>query len=225
VTSQATEFSRGESTAELLARNLTQQILDGHIAPGTRLREESLAAAYRVSRTPIREALIVLGGSGLVQLERNRGATVLALSATDVREVYQIRAVLEAEAASLAATRLTAEQLDRLDRSCDELATLHDAPAARQLQADTSFHYAIAEAAGNVRLYSTIRDVCAIPEAYRSFMAYTAADMSAAESQHRAVSVALRAGQRAGSARAMRRHIEWAGNLAVKRLQSRLRPE
>jgi DNA-binding GntR family transcriptional regulator len=225
VTSPVAAFDRGGSTAELLARDLTKQILDGHIAPGSRLREESLAASYQVSRTPIREALLLLGSSGLVALERNRGATVLALAADDVVEVYHLRAVLEAEAASLAATTITEDGLDRLDRSCDQLALLHGAPASRQLEADTSFHYTIAEASGSKRLYSLIRQVCAIPEAYRSFMAYTADDMASAESQHRAVAAALRAGQRAQSARLMRQHITWAGKLAVTRLEPWLRPE
>jgi DNA-binding GntR family transcriptional regulator len=203
----------------MLARDLTKQILDGKIAPGSRLREESLAAGYQVSRTPIREALLLLGSSGLVALQRNRGATVLALAADDITEIYQLRAVLEAEAASLAATRITPDALDLLDGSCDQLALLHSAPASRQLEADTDFHYTIAEASGSKRLYTLIRQVCAIPEAYRSFMAYTADDMATAERHHRSVAVALRAGRRPDAARVMRRHIEWAGTLAVKRLE------
>jgi DNA-binding GntR family transcriptional regulator len=225
VTIPDVEFSRGESTAELLARRVTQQILDGELEPGTRLREESLAATYQVSRTPIREALLLLSGTGLVALERNRGARVLALTSADVAQIYQVRAVLEAEAAALAATRVSAEQLDELDRSCDELAGLHDAPAARQLEADTAFHYAIAAVAGNPHLAAMIRQVCAVPEAYRSFMAYTAADMTTAEKQHRAVARALRGGQTANAAHAMRGHVDWAGRLAVTRLQSRLARE
>jgi DNA-binding GntR family transcriptional regulator len=218
-------FSRGESTAELLARRVTQQILDGDLEPGTRLREESLAATYSVSRTPIREALLLLSGTGLVALERNRGARVLALTAADVAEIYQVRGVLEAEAAALAATRINDEQLDELDRSCDELAGLHDAAAARQLEADMAFHYAIAAIAGNAHLQGMIRQVCAVPEAYRSFMAYTSADMATAEAQHRAVAAALRAGHQKNAAQAMRGHVDWAGELAVTRLQPRLARE
>jgi DNA-binding GntR family transcriptional regulator len=225
VTSVAAAFIRGESTAELLARNITQQILDGDLTPGTRLREESLAATYQVSRTPIREALLLLSGTGLVALERNRGARVLALTSADVSEIYHVRGVLESEAAALAAVRITADQLAALDRSCDQLATLHDAAAARQLEADTAFHYAIAEAAGNAHLHAMIRQVCAVPEAYRSFMAYTSSDMSTAEAQHRAVTSALRAGHPKHAGQAMRRHVDWAGKLAVTRLRPRLQPE
>lgn len=56
-------------------------------------------------------------------------------------------------------------------------------------------------------------------------MAYTADDMAAAESQHRAVAAALRTGRRANAARLMGQHVAWAGKLAVKRLEPWLRPE
>jgi DNA-binding GntR family transcriptional regulator len=224
VTEPVVAFERGESTAERLAHRLTEEILDGHIRPGTRLREEALAARFQVSRTPIREALLLLGGTGLVALERNRGATVLALSEADVAEVYHLRGVLESESASLAAARIGAAALDQLDRSCDRLALLHDAPASEQLAADTAFHYAIAEASGSPRLGALIRQVCTIPEAYRSFMAYTPEDMSTAESQHRAIAAALRAGRRGDAGRTMQRHVRWAGGIACVRLRPMLRP-
>jgi DNA-binding GntR family transcriptional regulator len=218
------ESVRGERTADVLARRLSKAILDGDLAPGTRLREATLAATYDVSRTPIREALIALSTSGLVALERNRGATVLQRSSADVREIYHLRSVLEAEAASLAASRATPELLALLDASCDRLAELHDAPASEQLAADTTFHYAIAEASGSGRLSSCIRQISAIPEAYRSSFAYSGEDMTEAERQHRAVGSALRKHRRSEAARAMRSHVEWAGGLALSRLADRLPP-
>ena len=91
---------RGEGIAEIVARRVSQDIVSGRLLPGTRLTEETLAQAYSVSRTPIREALILLSGSGLVELTRNRGATVLQLSAADVLEIYHLRALLESESAA-----------------------------------------------------------------------------------------------------------------------------
>jgi DNA-binding GntR family transcriptional regulator len=215
---------RGERTATVVARRLSKAILDGDLAPGTRLRAETLAATYDVSRTPIREALIALSTSGLVALERNRGATVLQLSTADVGEIYHLRSILEAEAASLAATRGTPDLLALLEASCDSLAELHDAPAAQQLAADTTFHYAIAEASGSRRLSSCIHQISAIPEAYRSTFAYSGEDMSEAERQHRAVASAIGQRRRAQASRAMRSHVEWAGSLALSRLADRLAP-
>lgn len=209
---------KAESTADIVARRITGAILAGTFPPGTRLREESLASAYGVSRTPIREALIQLASSGLVELTRNRGATVLQLTADDIEDVYHVRAVLESEAASLATRRATPELLDYLGRSCDRLALLHDAPATEQLAADTDFHYSIARASGSPRLHALIRQVSAVPEAYRSTMAYLPPDMAAAEAQHRSVLEAMRDRRSASAAKAMRRHVDWACRLAVARL-------
>src|ERR1700756_4552838 len=100
---------RAERVADAVARRLAQAILSGDLAPGTRLREETLATNFSVSRTPVREALIQLSASGLAHLEPNRGATVLQLTADDVSEVYHLRAVLESESAALAARRVTPE--------------------------------------------------------------------------------------------------------------------
>lgn len=220
----ANESVRGERTADLVARRITRAIVSGELVPGTRLTEEALAASYEVSRTPIREALIQLASAGLVQLVPNRGATVLDLTLADVAEVYQVRAVLEAEAARLAARTATPEVLGLLEKSCDRLALLHDAPGAEQLAADTEFHYRIAEVAGNGRLASLIRQVSAVPEAYRSTIAYTSEDMTEAERQHRGILGELAGRRPAGAARLMRSHVGWSCELAMVRLAERFGP-
>jgi DNA-binding GntR family transcriptional regulator len=213
---------RGERTADVVARRLAQAILSGELAPGTRLREETLARSFSVSRTPVREALILLSASGLADLEPNRGATVLQLTAEDVAEVYHLRAVLEAESAALAAARTTPALAGLLVKICDRMAELRGAPATEQLAADTQFHYTIAEASGSRRLHALVRQVSAIPEAYRSGIPYSAADMAEAERQHREIAGAIRAGRRGEARRLMRSHVGWAGRLAVERLEPNL---
>ena len=209
---------RGERTADVIARRLGQAILSGKIAPGTRLREETLAEEFSVSRTPIREALIALSANGLVVVEPNRGSTVLQLTASDVAEVYHLRALLESESAALAARRSTRETAELLAKACDRMAELHAAPASEQLAADTFFHYTIAEASGSPRLHALVRQVSAIPEAYRSSLPYTSGDMTEAERQHRAIAAAIGAHSQAEARELMRSHVAWAGRLAVERL-------
>lgn len=213
---------RAERTADVIARRVAQAILSGELAPGTRLREETLARSFSVSRTPVREALILLSASGLALLEPNRGATVLQLTAADVSEVYHLRAVLESESAALAAGRITGEVAILLFKICDRMSELHDAPASEQLGADTQFHYTIAEASGSPRLHALVRQVSAIPEAYRSAIPYTGADMGEAERQHRGIARAIRGRDHYQARRLMRSHVEWAGRLAVDRLQPHL---
>jgi DNA-binding GntR family transcriptional regulator len=213
---------RGERTADVVARRIGQAILSGEIAPGARLREEVLARQFLVSRTPVREALILLSASGLVEVEPNRGATVLRLTAEDVAEVYHLRALLEAESAALAALRSTPEVADLLAKFCDRMGELHGAPASEQLAADTSFHYTIAEASGSRRLHALVRQVSAIPEAYRSSIPYTGDDMAEAERQHRGIAEAIRYRQDGQARELMRSHVLWAGRLAAERLERHL---
>lgn len=213
---------RGRRTADLVARRISADILRGEFPPGSRLREEQLAAAYRVSRTPVREALIELSTTGLVELIPNRGAMVLTLTLADVREVYEVRALLEGEAAGRAARVATHELLSDLARACDRLAALHAAPAAEQLAADTAFHYRIADASGNALLARLVRQVSAIPEAYRSLIAYTVADMREAERQHRDIAAELGRHHSQRAAALARAHVRWAAQMALDRLASRL---
>jgi DNA-binding GntR family transcriptional regulator len=213
---------RGERIADGVARRLAQAILSGEFAPGTRLREETLAKTFSVSRTPVREALIQLSASGLAHLEPNRGATVLQLTADDVSEVYHLRAVLESESAALAARRVTPEFAALLFKICDRMSELRVATASEQLAADTNFHYTIAEASGSPRLHALIRQVSAIPEASRSGIPYTIDDMIEAERQHRAIAEAIRSRRHGEARRLMQSHVGWAGRLAKQRLQPNL---
>jgi DNA-binding GntR family transcriptional regulator len=213
---------RGERIADVVARRLARAILSGELAPGARLREQTLAKDFSVSRTPIREALIVLAASGLADLEPNRGATVLQLTADDVAEVYHLRAVLESESAALAARRITPEGAGLLVKICDRMSELRTASASEQLAADTNFHYTIAEASGSPRLHALVRQVSAIPEAYRSGIPYTSDDMAEAERQHRAIAEAIGLRRHAQASRLMRTHVGWAGDLAIRRLQPNL---
>lgn len=213
---------RADRTADVVARRLAQAILSGEFTPGSRLREESLAKSFSVSRTPIREALILLSASGLVHLEPNRGAMVLQLTAEDVSEVYHLRAVLESESAAMAADRISPEVAALLFKICDRMGELHESAASEQLAADTQFHYTIAEASGSSRLHALVRQVSAIPEAYRSAIPYTAADMAEAERQHRGIADAIRQRRHDQARSLMRSHVEWAGRLAVDRLQPTL---
>src|SRR5436190_6040404 len=101
---------------EVAYRRLRQLIVDGTLAPGTRIFENELADQLGISRTPLREALRQLETEGLIALSARRGAVVAGLSATEMHEEFLIRATLEGLAIRLAAPRLTAEHFDQLER-------------------------------------------------------------------------------------------------------------
>jgi DNA-binding GntR family transcriptional regulator len=110
----------GQALVDELAATIQARVLSGAIATGTRLRQESLAAEFGVSRTPVREALRKLQASGLVEVQPNRGALVRRPTAREVREAYEVRAELEGLAASLAASRIRDDELRTL-RTAQEL--------------------------------------------------------------------------------------------------------
>jgi DNA-binding GntR family transcriptional regulator len=206
-----------ERTSAALARSIRAAILDGRLAPDQPLPELELAEQLGTSRTPIREALLLLEREGLVEAQPNRGATVKRYDQARLKELYDVRAVLEGYAAKLAAERLTDRDLRALEESCDRFAKLR---TSAELLADLAyenlvFHTAILDAAGNSLLTRMIGEVTAVPLIYRSYMAYSEDNRSTVEREHRAITEALKARDGARAAELMQSHVEWARDLAI----------
>src|SRR5688500_2920250 len=104
---------RFAATPDLIADSLRDEILRGVIEPGAPLRQEELAERFQVSRIPVRDALLRLESQGLVHVYSNRGAFVISLSADEVREIYDMRILLEGDLIERAVPRMTAEDWRR----------------------------------------------------------------------------------------------------------------
>ena len=98
-----------------VADRLRLMLVEGGIPPGTKLNERELAGVLRVSRTPLREAIKLLGAEGLVELVPNRGATAVKLGEADVRHTFEAMAGLEALSGELAAQRITPAELAAIE--------------------------------------------------------------------------------------------------------------
>lgn len=160
--------------AERICDELRDMIADGRLAGGTRVTETELAHALRVSRTPVREALAQLQGEGLVERLPHSATIVRALAEGEVEDAFQLRALLEGYAAMRAATQLSDEGIDGLERLCDEMegpSGCGDGQPAiiYVLERNDHFHQAIAEASGNRRLTVALRAAMEIPRVYRSY--------------------------------------------------------
>src|SRR6476646_5070508 len=112
-----------ETSAVRVREQLQDAILEGVLKPGERLRAEALAQRFGTSRTPVREALLQLEAQGLVEVEPNRGAVVKAFDAADLLDLYELRALLEPQAAARAATRIGDADIARLTVLSDDDAT------------------------------------------------------------------------------------------------------
>ena len=144
------------SLSDDVVDRLRSAIIHGSFEPGRRLSEAALAESFGVSRGPIREALVTLEHEGLLKLERHRGASVRALSQTDIDEIYQLRLSLERLAIDRAARYATSEHLDEMADLVTKLAQATDeGDIFRSLTVDVSFHDVIYRAANHRRLYGS----------------------------------------------------------------------
>jgi len=153
------------STSEEVYRRLKQAIVDGDLAPGTRLVERVLAENMNVSRTPVREALQRLSTDGLVTSDRTQKLIVARLSIENVEQAYTLREVVEGLAARLAAHHQRPDLLQNLEFS---LQTMEESPrdSATLDHAHSLFHDIIAEMSGNPYVIQTLAGL----EAFRTRM-------------------------------------------------------
>jgi DNA-binding GntR family transcriptional regulator len=144
--------------AEQAYRALKRRILDNDLAPGAVLLEQELAALLGMSRTPVREAMVRLAEEGMVAIRPRHGMRVLPISAEDMRDIYDVLAALESEAAGLVAARtLSSDEA----RSLREAVAAMDAALARDdlpawAEADERFHRCLVDACPNARLRGLI---------------------------------------------------------------------
>ncbi|HJU46753.1 MAG TPA: GntR family transcriptional regulator [Gaiellaceae bacterium] len=207
-------LSRSAGTAA--AEQIREAIVDGRLQPGERLKEEQLARELGISRTPVREALVMLQTEGLVDATPNRGSTVRTYSREELEEMYELRALLEGHAAGRAAERITAAQLETLRASCDRFRRLVGGSDVRALVAENSvFHQAILEAAGSERLATMLREVVVLPLVYRSYVWYSPEQAAASCDYHHRLVETFAAGDARAAADTMHRHVMEARDVLV----------
>lgn len=198
-----------------VVRAVLTDIFHGHLRAGQRLVTESLANRFGVSHTPIREALIELRGLGVVDLLPNRGGVVREVTPQNVKEVCQVRKVLECEAVRGAARRADPE---RVTTVAAEIRALAAAPAdleavTRAREVDNHLHDLIRESCGNGflaaelerlrTLFRTFRDVTWDLEVARRDFHRIAVEAA----EHLAITDALRARDPRAAVAAMTAHM------------------
>ncbi len=155
--SQAIPFEPPPSLTERAATQLRADILSTRLAPGEVISEAMAAERLELGKAPIRAALARLGEEGLVTSVPRRGWVVSLVTIRDIHEVFDLRLMLEPEAARRAAGRVDAPMLQRLDAICAAGYDPTDATSAMGfLEANKAFHVAIAELSGNARLAKQI---------------------------------------------------------------------
>lgn len=188
---------------------LRQDILTLLLPPGAILVENVLASRFKVSKTPIREALALLQQDRLVESLPRKGYLVTTVSVVDQRELVELRGALDGAAAELAARRITARELDELERLVLPAEQTFDARTAkRHMEMNRKFHVAVARASGNHRLKHLVERM--VDETVRLF----APGFHMGE--HREIIDALRAGDGARARLAAVNHILMTQERALK---------
>ena len=178
-------------------QRLIEEIVDGKLAPGQRIRQAALAQRLGVSRAPISHALQLLKQRELVRESGKMGVEVAPISSDRVRDLYQIRARLDGLAARLTAARVKVGELrptdiERLRRVFNAgAATAANTPMSQQVRADVAFHKEIYEICGNASIATTMSPLWSHIARAMVLVLEAGAERQRAWGEHRAIMDAI----------------------------------
>jgi DNA-binding GntR family transcriptional regulator len=195
---------------------LRAAIVDGRLAAGERYSVAQLAERFGVSRTPVREALLVLERQGVVRFERNRGVRVLETTAHDLEEVFALRLLLEVPATRRACELLEDQDIAALERELGAMQRLAAAGDEGAFMAhDKRFHEIVLARSGNRRLTAIVSQLRDHVRFRGASTVGRSRDMQAIIGEHVAILEALRARDGPAAARAMGDHLRTTGSLLL----------
>lgn len=193
---------------ELLDR-LRDLIIDGDLAPGTKVPEKALCDQFGVSRTPLREALKVLASEGLVTLTPNRGAMVTELTLEDLEDAFPVMGALEALAGEMACASITDKEIAEIRKLHDRMVHHYEAGAvAPYFKVNQEIHERILDAARNQTLATLYRGLAGRVRRARYLANMSSMERwNAAIAEHEQIMIALETRDGPGLARILKRHL------------------
>ncbi len=191
-----------------VAECIKEMIYSGQVKPGERLNEVALAARLKVSRGPVREAIRILTGFGLVSPVLNRGVYVRELTVGEMVEISELRAIvfgfIVGMAAEMRSTR-DVEQLSRLLQGMDAAAQASDSDLYYRLNLE--FHAAVVALCGSKRAARVYSDFVKELHLFRRQNFESAGNMRQSQNEHRRIYEAIAAGSKVDAAREAEQHI------------------
>lgn len=197
-----------ESAAASIEKDLRRAIVELDMLPGTRLSEQDIATRLGVSRQPVREALIRLANSRLIEIRPHRGTVVARISAREMTEALFVRQSVEISVVERAAQNFDPWQRKRIESLMAE----QEIDAAKLDHAgfrehDEAFHIAIAKGAGVGIAWIAIADMKSHMDRVCNLTLQTEADMARRVREHRAIMAAIDARDVEGAKAAMATHL------------------
>lgn len=223
---------------ELAYTHIRGKLLGGRIPPGTRISSRALAREIGISFIPVREAIAQLAIEGLVDHEAGVGTFATRVQREDLRELYELREALEAHAVGLAAQKIDAAGLARMQTCIDEMREIvhrrsatprrpdDETDLAAWNQADMDFHMALLTAAGNARLVRAVGDLRVLTQVFRAQKELRPlADLERACQQHEGILASLARGDGQGARSHLCDHIRFACANALESLGTTARQD
>jgi DNA-binding GntR family transcriptional regulator len=204
------------SAAARVAAELRSEILQGDITPGSRLSQQSTAERFGVSRIPVRDALQILVGEGLVQPLSNATAVVTGLSIAELQELYELR-----EAVEPLATQIAVPNVGRADHITmrKQLQIMEEHADTRTwLAANGAFHAAVYERAGRPRMIELVERLRRLTDRYMCVHLEVVGKTEHLTSEHLAILAAVEAGDSALAATLTREHLASAHDFILRYL-------
>lgn len=200
------------TVTDLAADALRERILEGELAEGSPIRQDAVAVALGMSRIPVREALRRLEAEGLIAIHPHCGAVVSSLSLDEITELFELRALVEADLLrravpelQLADLRRAGEVLDRYDRA------FRDRRVDEWAELNWQFHATLLAPAGRSRSLAMVQNLHHQSERYMRMQLALTRGEARAQAEHRAILRAARAGAAGTAARLVSGHILSAG--------------
>ncbi|AKM31500.1 AsnC family transcriptional regulator [Pandoraea faecigallinarum] len=198
--------------SEALRQAIEEKIAVGEYPPGMRLDEVELATAFGVSRTPLREALIQLASSGVIEIRPRRGAVVSQIDPQRLCEMFEVMAELESMCGRLAARRITEDELEALRQTHE---ASRAAAEARDIdtyyEVNAHFHALIYQASHNAYLQETALQLHRRLRVYRRLQLRVRDRPQQSFAEHDAVFRAIEAGDAEAASEHLRAHVTVQG--------------
>ena len=204
------------STPGQIASELREHIASGVLPPGSPLSDKALAGQLRMSRTPVREALLQLRSEGLVVVRPQSGTFVFDPDVKEVAEICQVRGILEAGALAMVTSAELPALTAALARNvADASAALRRRDYAACDALDTAFHETIVALCGNDLLVQTYRGISNRVRALRNRMPRAHERFARAIREHREISTLISRGESAAASNRLAAHVRKVESLLL----------
>lgn len=204
---ELTRVERPRSLTALVVDQIRDLIVTGRLRLGEQLSENALAERLGVSRTPVREAFLRLEAERLVEVRPQRGTFVFQCTLPDVRDICELRAILEAGALRLAMQRDRRWPLAALEGNLARAEAAVPRDAADYQPFDHEFHEIIVGASGNRQLIEAYGRIAGRIGALRHRLIRTLAQVAGSQAAHREIVESVRANAADAAEVALRHHV------------------